>query len=86
MNDKIRGIRNYIDKKIVESINKDKIDALEYQEVLEKIDNMLVELVCKEDIVESEEIECEHLEYVKYYHKGEKYARCYICGDIFKIK
>lgn len=37
-------------------------------------------------INDEEEIGCEHLEYQKYICNGQKYARCYDCGEVFKIK
>lgn len=40
----IKDIKEYIDKKIVESIKREEIDSIEFQEVLEKIDSMLDEI------------------------------------------
>lgn len=32
-----------------------------------------------------EEVECECLNYEKYYHGGQKYGRCLDCGEEFEI-
>lgn len=43
-NNNIQEVRAFIDEKIVKSINKDSIDILEYQYILEKIDKMLEDM------------------------------------------
>ena len=38
MEEKIKKIREYIDKEIMRSLNRDMMDCTEHQEVLDKID------------------------------------------------
>lgn len=63
----------------------DRDELKEFRSELYRFINLLDEYE-RDNFDRENEVECDHLEYEKYTHNGQKYARCYDCNEVFKIK